>query len=130
MAPVRTITISVSNASDAQVTVNFGTLTGGGWENNTQPVPGSIISAGLNQYINGGDNAFESLGGKILLTPASGGTITIEWSWPRGSGVTGSTTGNSLTGLGVSSTVINQQTNNPTMQVIIADSAAFLKALK
>ena len=121
---VRSLTIVVNNASDAQVTVNYGQLTGGDWENNSMPVPGSIISAGSNNFINGAENAFTALGGTILLTPASGGTITISWSWPRGSGVTGTTTGNSLTGLGVASTVINTQSNTPQMQVYITDSAS------
>lgn len=124
MAIVRSLTVVVNNASDAQIAVNYGQLTGGGWENGTQPVPGSVISAGSNTFINGAEDAFTSLGGTILLTPASGGTITLTWSWPRGSGVTGSTTGNSLTGLAVASTVINTQSMNPQMQVYITDSAA------
>jgi hypothetical protein len=124
MPVVRSLTISVNNASDAQIVLNYGTLTGGDWENGTAPVPGSVIVAGQNDYINGADDAFTALGGSILLTPASGGTITISWSWPRGSGVTGTTTGNTLTGLAVTSSVINSQSMNPTLQVYITDSAS------
>jgi hypothetical protein len=123
-APARTITIVVNDASDASITLNYGQLTGGDWEDNTQPVPGTTISPGQNTFVNGADNAFESLGGLILLTPASGGTITVTWSWPRGSGVTGTTTGNSLNGLAVTSSVINTQSMNPQMQVYITDSAS------
>jgi hypothetical protein len=126
---VRSLTVVVNNASDAQIAVNYGQLTGGDWENNSQPVPGAVISAGSNTFVNGADNAFTALGGTILLTPASGGTITIEWSWPRGSGVTGTTTGNSLTGLGVASTVINTQSMTPQMQVYVTDSSALAQKL-
>lgn len=125
MTVVRSLTVVVNNSSDAQIAVNYGQLTGGDWENNTQPIPGSVIVAGANSFINGAGDAFTALGGTILLTPASGGTITLTWSWPRGSGVTGSTTGNSLTGLAVASTIINTQSMNPQMQVYITDSASF-----
>ncbi|HEX2094220.1 MAG TPA: hypothetical protein VHG28_17585, partial [Longimicrobiaceae bacterium] len=107
--PVRTLTVTVNNSSDAQIVVNYGQLTSGDWEDDSQPIPGSVISAGQSTFVNGADNAFEALGGSILLTPASGGTIQISWSWPRGSGVTGSTTSTSLTGLAVTSTVIDTQ---------------------
>ena len=116
---VRSLTVVVNNASDAQIAVNYGQLTGGDWENNSQPVPGAVISAGSNTFVNGADNAFTALGG----------TITIEWSWPRGSGVTGTTTGNSLTGLGVASTVINTQSMTPQMQVYVTDSSALAQKL-
>ena len=130
MSVVRSLTVVVNNASDAQIAVNYGTLTGGDWESNTAPVPGSVITAGQNTFINGAADAFTVIGGTILLSPASGGTITITWSWPRGSGVTGSTTGNSLTGLGVASTVVNTQSMNPTMQVYITDSASLAAIAK
>lgn len=130
MSVVRSLTVVVNDASDAQVAVNYGTLTGGDWENNSSPVPGSVITAGQNTFINGAGDAFTSLGGTILLTPASGGTITITWAWPRGSGVTGSVTGNSLTGLAVASTVVNTQSMNPTMQVYITDAASLAAMIK
>jgi hypothetical protein len=128
MSVVRSLTVVVNNASDAQIAVNYGTLSGGDWENNSQPVPGSVITPGQNTFVNGAGDAFTVIGGSILLSPASGGTITITWAWPRGSGVTGSVTGNSLTGLAVASTVVNTQSMTPTMQVYITDSAS-LKAL-
>lgn len=130
MSVVRSLTVVVNNASDAQIAVNYGTLTGGDWENNTAPIPGSVITAGQNTFINGAGDAFTVLGGTILLTPASGGTITVTWAWPRGSGVTGTTTGNSLTGLAVASTVVNTQSMNPTMQVYITDSASLAAIAK
>ncbi len=130
MSVVRSLTVVVNNASDAQIAVNYGTLTGGDWENGTQPQPGSVITAGSNTFINGAGDAFTVIGGTILLSPASGGTITITWSWPRGSGVTGTTTGNSLTGLAVASTVVNTQSMNPTMQVYITDSASLTAMIK
>jgi len=128
MSVVRSLTVVVNNASDAQIAVNYGSLTGGDWENNSAPVPGSIITAGQNTFVNGAQDAFTVIGGTILLSPASGGTISINWTWPRGSGVTGSVTGNSLTGLAVTSAVINTQSMNPTLQVYVTDAAS-LKAM-
>src|SRR5688572_9695758 len=128
MSVVRSLTVAVNNASDAQIAVNYGSLTGGDWENNSAPVPGSIITAGQNTFVNGAQDAFTVIGGTILLSPASGGTISINWTWPRGSGVTGSVTGNSLTGLAVTSAVINTQSMNPTLQVYVTDAAS-LKAM-
>lgn len=130
MSAVRSLTVVVNNASDAQIAVNYGSLTGGDWENNSAPVPGSVITAGSNTFTNGAQDAFTVIGGTILLSPASGGTITISWSWPRGSGVTGTTAGNSLTGLAVASTVVNTQSMNPTMQVYITDSASLMAMAK
>jgi hypothetical protein len=130
MSVVRSLTVVVNNASDAQIAVNYGTLTGGEWENNSGPVPGSVITAGQNSFVNGAQDAFTVIGGTILLSPASGGTITLNWSWPRGSGVTGTTTSNSLTGLAVTSAVVNTQSLNPTMQVYITDSSSLAAMFK
>ena len=130
MAAVRTLTIAVNDSSDAQIAVNYGQLTGGDWENGTAPVPGSVITPGQNLFVNGASDTFTQLGGMILMSPASGGTITINWSWPRGSGVTGSVTGNSLTGLAVTSAVINTQSMNPTLQVYITDAASLSAMFK
>jgi hypothetical protein len=123
-SPVRTLTITVNNSSDAQLLVNYGQLTSGDWEDDSQPIPGSIISAGQKTYVTGADNAFEELKGCILLSPASGGSITIEWLWPRGSGVSDKSTSTSLSGLAVTHTVIDTQTVNPKLQVLITDSAS------
>lgn len=128
---VRSLTIEIFNASGADITVNYGLLTGGEWT--TPPAPGTVIPAtGQQSYVNGVANTFTSLGGQILLTPAGGGSINPLWSWPSGSPVSGSVN-NTATELAVSNQIINPQTNNPTLQVIIsnaATSAKFVAAVK
>ena len=122
---VRSLTIEIFNASGADITVNYGLLTGGAW--GTPPVPGTIIPATQQQsYINGVENTFTSLGGQLLLTPAGGGTINPTWSWSSGSPVSGSVN-NTATELAVTSQIINGQTNFPTMQVIITNAATSAK---
>ena len=126
---IRTITVVINNSSDGDLGVVSGTLTGGNWVG-PPPIPNQVLSAGQSSFVDGGDNVFTSLGGEIDLVPASGGSISIKWNWPRGSGVSGTTTGNSLNGLAVSSTVINTQSNSPQMQVYITDAQALTKALE
>lgn len=125
---VRSLTIQINNSSDGDVGIGSGQLTGGNWDG-PGPIPGNVISAGGASFVNGASNIFTALGGTIQLAPASGGTITITWSWPHGLGVTGSTSGNSLVGLSVTSTVINTQSDFPTLQVYITDSAKMTSAL-
>lgn len=122
---VRSLTIEIFNASGADITVNYGLLTGGTWE--TPPAPGTIIPATQQQsYINGVENTFTSLGGQLLLTPAAGGTINPVWSWSSGSPVSGSVN-NTATELAVTSQIVNGQTNFPKMQVIITNAATSAK---
>jgi len=117
---VRSVTIELFNASGMDMIVNYGLLTGGEWA--TPPAPGTIISATQQQsYVNGASNTLTALGGQILLTPASGGTITPTWSWLPGSPVSDSVS-NTASTLTVTSQIVNAQTNNPTLQVIIANA--------
>ncbi|MEP9358779.1 hypothetical protein [Sphingomonas sp. KR3-1] len=126
---VRQITIQINNGSDSDVGIGSSQLTGGNWVG-PGPVPGNVISAGQDSFADGATNIFTALGGQIQLAPASGGTITITWSWPHGLGVTGSTSSTSLVGLSVTSQVINTQTNNPTLQVYISDTQSLTKAFE
>ncbi|WP_260955656.1 hypothetical protein [Pseudomonas citri] len=128
---VRSLTIEIFNASGADITVNYGLLTGGEWA--SAPVPGTVIEATTQQsYVNGVPNTLTALGGQLLLTPAAGGTINPTWNWPSGSPVSGSVS-NTATDLAVSNQIINAQTNNPTLQVIISNastSARIVAAVK
>lgn len=127
--PVRTLTVQVNNVSEGDLGIGSAALTGGSWIGQA-PVPGNVISPPGTSFVNGASNIFTALGGTLQLAPASGGSITITWTWPHGMGVTTSATGNALVGLAVTSTVINTQTNNPTLQVYVNNSASFLRALK
>jgi len=121
---VRSITISIQDASGTTLTVNYGTLTGGTFD--SAPVPGTTIQPGkVVSYVNGTTSIFTSLGGSILLTPASGGSISVNWNWPSGSSASGSVTAQSVNGLGVSYQMLNTQTNFPTLQVMITNAASF-----
>ncbi len=122
---VRSLTIEIFNASGADITVNYGLLTGGEWA--SAPVPGTVIEATTQQsYVNGVSNTLTALGGQILLTPAAGGSITPVWSWPSSSPVSGSVN-NTATDLAVTCQIINAQTNNPTQQVIITNASTSTK---
>ncbi len=121
---VRAINITVVNSSSTLHTLVYATLTGGEWA--TYPAPGTSLGAGQMLGLNNGaDRPFESLGGSISLSPASGGQIVINWSWPYGSAVSAGVNTMSLTGLAVSYQMINQQTTNPTLQVMITTSSPF-----
>jgi len=120
----RSLTIMISNASSADITVNYSVLTGGSWA--PAPVPGTMIpSTGQQSYVNGAPDTFSALGGQILLTPASGGTINPIWSWPAGGRVSGSVNTTSVNGLSATSQLINTQTNHATLQVIISNAHTF-----
>ncbi|WP_417521883.1 hypothetical protein [Marinobacter sp.] len=117
----RSVTIDISDSSAGDLIVNYATLTGGQWKQ--QPQAGSVINPGNQvEYVNGVPDAYSKLGGKIALTPASGGLIEIEWDWPFGSGSSGTVKGNSLNGLSVSSQWINQQSTTPTFQVTVSNA--------
>ncbi|MGE8148792.1 hypothetical protein ACQKP7_26935 [Pseudomonas frederiksbergensis] len=122
---VRSLTVEIFNASGADITVNYGLLTGGMWE--IAPTPGTTICETQQQsYINGVTDAFTLLGGQILLTPAAGGSINPVWTWPSGAPVSGSVN-NTATNLAVTNQFINTQTNNPTMQVTITNASTSAK---
>ncbi|RON47750.1 hypothetical protein [Pseudomonas frederiksbergensis] len=122
---VRSLTVEIFNASAADITVNYALLTGGEWT--SPPIPGSVIcSTQQRSYVNGVTNTLSSLGGQILLMPAAGGSITPIWTWPSDSRVSGSVS-NAATDLAVSNQMINTQTNNPTMQIVISNATTFSK---
>ncbi|MFJ7793814.1 hypothetical protein [Pseudomonas sp. NPDC096950] len=117
----RSLTVEIFNSSGADITVNYGLLTGGEWA--TSPVPGTVIRATQQQaYVNGVSNTLSSLGGQILLTPATGGSIAPVWNWPAGSPVSGSVN-NTATDLAITYQMVNTQTNNPTMQIVVANAS-------
>lgn len=122
----RSVTVDIADTSPATLTLNYVRLNGGQWQKT--PEPGSTITpAGEVEYVNGVESNYETLGGQIVLTPASGGLITIKWDWSFGSGVSGGVRTESLTGLAVSYQWINAQSNHPVLQVTIsADTAAKL----
>lgn len=120
MATVRSVTVELFNASTAEIILNHGSLAGGVWDDNNQPQPGSTISRdSASSYVNGADDMSQALGGTILLTPASGGSITVTWAWPFGSGVSCTVAPNSLSGLAVTSAVFDQDSNTPILRVIV-----------
>ena len=120
----RSLTIMISNASGTDIIVNYGVLTGGSWS--TAPVPGSDITpTGQQSYVNGVPDTFSALGGQIVLTPASGGTINLSWTWPAGSPVSDSVNTTAVNGLSAPSQLINTQTNHATLQVMITNASTF-----
>lgn len=119
----RSVTVSVLNASGADLAVNYGLLTGGAWD--SPPVPGTVISsAAQTTWVNGATNAFMSLGGSIVISPASGGMLQVSWNWSPGAPVAASVNNVATTGLAVTSQLVNVQTNSPTMQVIVTNAAS------
>lgn len=124
MAAVKSVTIQIQDSSAAQLILATYSLTGGQWE--APPQPGTIIAPGQTvPFINVASTNFDSIGGNITLSPLSGGQISISWSFPFGSPVSSSVTSSSLSGIAVSSNTINGQTSNPTLQVLVSNSAAF-----
>lgn len=118
----RSLTILIFNSSGAGITVNYAVLTGGSWA--SPPIPGSVISpAGQQSYVNGVPNTLSALGGQIVLTPPSGGTINPIWSWPAGGRVSDSVNTSAVNGLAVTSQLINTQTDHPTLQVMINNAS-------
>lgn len=125
----RSLVININNASGSDLTLNWGSLTGGGWQQ--APVPGTPInSGGLVNYENGVPNALTSLGGDILLTPANGGSIDVKWNWPAGSPVSGGVTATGTTGIGTMYQFDNTATNHPSMQVYIINDNNFASLAK
>ncbi|MCC9622863.1 hypothetical protein LPB41_14305 [Thalassospira sp. MA62] len=124
----RSVTINIGDYSAAEMILSYSTLDGGQWKE--QPIPGSVIKPGDDKiYVNGADDTFTKLGGKIVLGPASGGQITITWSWAPQSGVEGSVETKSLNGIGTGFQWINEQSLRPTLQVTITphDALATLR---
>ncbi|MBV8751074.1 MAG: hypothetical protein JO103_15310 [Candidatus Eremiobacteraeota bacterium] len=119
----RTFSVQIANLSGTLLTINTFLLTGGSWV--TPPQGGGPINPGQTQnYDNYTDQPYTGLGGTISLSPTTGGTITVTWSWPWGSLATGSTTVSNVTGISVASNVINQNTNNPILQVTITNASS------
>jgi hypothetical protein len=127
MAFARQVTIAISNASGATLNIGYSTLTGGGFWEPPGPTPGTPITPGgpPTSFVNGVGDTFSSLGGTLVINPASGGQITIGWGWAQGSGYTSSSTGTSLNGIGVSSLMSGTQSNQATLQVTVVNAAAF-----
>ncbi|RYD65022.1 MAG: hypothetical protein EOP58_08405 [Sphingomonadales bacterium] len=86
MTAVRSITVAVHNVSKQGVVIAHAKLSGGDWGNGYQPRPGTELGVDATILVNEAQNVFTSLAGSVMLMPASGGTIAIDWSWPRGSG--------------------------------------------
>ncbi|MBV8642953.1 MAG: hypothetical protein JO225_03460 [Candidatus Eremiobacteraeota bacterium] len=117
----RTFSIQMTNSSGTVLVLQNFFLTGGSWV--TPPQAGSSVNPGdTKQYDNFTDAAFTGLGGQMVFIPTTGGTITVNWNWPWGGLATGSATAANLSGISVSSTVINQNTSNPILQVTILNA--------
>jgi hypothetical protein len=119
----KSISVVFQDASQGQIIVSTFSLTGGQWE--AAPVPGTVISpTNTPTYVNYGGSAYDTIGGSIILGPASGGQITVTWAWASGSSASAGVTSQNLSGLAVSYTLMNIQTMNPTLQVVINNAAA------
>lgn len=60
-------------------------LASGDWNPQQRPVAGTGIARGEARFVNEAHAVFTALEGTtLLLAPASGGTILVNWSWPRG----------------------------------------------
>lgn len=115
----KAVQITISNGSGATLTINLGYLTGGIWDN--PPVSGSTILSGDERtFTNGASDNFTSLGGEILLTPATGGSVTVSWTWPFGTVVSGFCKANN--GPQCASTFAGTQTNFPLLTVDVSSS--------
>jgi hypothetical protein len=125
MAFARSITLAIQNASQATVNIAYSTLTGGTWD--PAPIPGNSITPGgpPTNFVNGAADTFTSLGGTLVLYPASGGSITVGWGWATGAGYSSSVTSTSLNGIGVASQITGQQTNFATLQVFVTNAQTF-----
>jgi hypothetical protein len=122
-AYARSVTVQLTNASAATLVVSYATLTGGSWDN--WPVPGTAVAPGESvSYTDSAENVFLSLGGTLMLTPETGGSLTVQWNWPAGSVLTSSISQQSLTGLAASSAEVGMATNQPTVQVTLRNAAA------
>jgi hypothetical protein len=130
MAAPRSVTIQLQDSSQAQIFLQSFSLAGGSWQTPPgTPVPGTVISpTSTPSYVNAAGTVYDTIGGTISLAPASGGQITITWSWSFGSSATASVTSQSLTGIAVSYSLAGTQTTNPTLSVI-TQNAASLEAM-
>jgi len=118
----RQVTLTVSDSSDTTMFVNSFNLTGGKWDPKNQPAPGDVISPGnLPNYINYTDQPFTSVGGTINLGPASGGTISINWSWPYGGSFQTSTSSTGTSNLKVTYQVSGQTSTTVNLQYIVSN---------
>ena len=130
MAAPRSVTVQLQDSSQAQIFVQSFSLSGGSWGTPPgSPVPGTVISpTSTPSYVNDAGTVYDTIGGTINLAPASGGQITITWSWAFGSSATASVTSQSLTGIAVSYSLAGTQTANPILSVI-TQNAASLEAM-
>ncbi len=118
----RQVNLTVSDSSDTTLFVNSFNLSGGKWDPNNQPSPGEIISPGnLPNFINFTDAPFTAVGGMINLGPASGGSITINWSWPYGGSFQTSSSSSGTSNLKVTYQVSGQTGTSVNLQYIISN---------
>lgn len=119
----KSLKVIIQDSSQAQVYLQYSTLTGGQWE--SAPEPGTVISpTNTPSYVNFGTSPFDTIGGTIALAPASGGQISITWNWPAGSMASAQVSSNSLTGLAVAYTLTGTQTLSPTLQVLVTNASS------
>jgi hypothetical protein len=132
MTAPRSVTIQLQDASQAQIFLQSYSLSGGSWANPPgTPVPGTVISpTSTPSYVNAAGTVYDTIGGTINLAPASGGQITITWSWTFGSLVTASATSSSLSGIAVTYLLSGTQGTNPTLQVTTQNAASAEAAFK
>ncbi len=132
MTAPRSVTIQLQDASQAQIFLQSYSLSGGSWATPPgTPVPGTVISpTSTPSYVNAAGTVYDTIGGTINLAPASGGQITITWSWTFGSLVTASATSSSLSGIAVTYLLSGTQGTNPTLQVTTQNAASLEASFK
>jgi|GEM_PF-4166558 len=116
----QSITISIADESAGSMIINYATLTGGEWR--YQPEAGSTIAPGDQPTYVVGTSGSAALGGQMVLTPASGGEITIEFSWDGTGEPECNATPSGVSGLSIDTQMINTQSRAPTCQFMITNS--------
>ena len=114
------IAIDIADSSSGTLILEYATLNDGEWE--MEPSPGSTINPGDQvEYVNGSPGP-GPVGGRIVLMAASGGQLTISFSWD-GEGqpdCNASLDGSST--LSVDTQTINDESSNSTCEVTVSSS--------
>lgn len=113
--------INLLNASGTTLTLQQATLAGGIWFATVPSIGDQILPGAARLYVNAPQQSFSGLGGTLLFAPATGGTITVGWSWPSGQMPQAAAYAQN-TSLIVTGQLINSGTGQPDFQVQITPS--------